>query len=112
MQLLEKLIGQSFYKNNKTRSSKNFQDGHKNHSIKLQSKFKGKHQKFKSLLLDNNFEPARFILEELNEDTCKYMEGHPNEKESTFCGRKTRKVFVLSTSFNDRFQPKVKKMNQ
>ena len=46
--------------------------------------------RFRSLLLDKNFEPARNLqLEELNENTCKYMEGHPNEKDSSFCGRKT-----------------------
>ena len=95
----------------KTRSSKNFQDGHKNHSIKLQSKFKGKRQKFKSLLLDNNFEPAKNLsLEELNEDTCNYMEGHPTEKESTFCGRKTVEKFsYCPLHLMIVFQPKGKK---
>ena len=45
--------------------------------------------KFRSLLLDKNFEPAKNLsLEELNESTCKYMEGHPNEKSASFCGRK------------------------
>ena len=34
------------------------------------------------LLLDKNFEPARNLqLEDLNENTCKYMEGHPDEKD-------------------------------
>ena len=46
--------------------------------------------KFTSLLLDKNFEPAKNLsLEELNENTCKYMEGHPDESSSSFCGRKT-----------------------
>ena len=46
--------------------------------------------KFRSLLLDKNFEEAKNIsLEELTEVTCKYMEGHPNEKDASFCGRKT-----------------------
>ena len=50
---------------------------------------KGRKFKFKSLLLDKNFEPAKNLsLEELTENTCKYMEGHPDEKESSFCGRK------------------------
>ena len=53
-----------------------------------------KRLKFKSLVLDKNFEAAKNIsLEELNENTCKYMEGHPDEKESTFCGRKTVEKF-------------------
>ena len=50
--------------------------------------------KFKSLLLDKNFEPAKNLnLEELTENTCKYMEGHPNEATASFCGRKTVEKF-------------------
>ena len=53
-----------------------------------------KRSKFKSLVLDKNFEEAKNIsLEELNEKTCKYMEGHPDEKNSSFCGRKTVEKF-------------------
>ena len=45
-------------------------------------------------MLDKNFEPAKNLnLEELTEDTCKYMEGHPNDKDSSFCGRKTVEKF-------------------
>ena len=45
--------------------------------------------KFRSLLLDKNFEPSKNLsLEELTDNTCKYMEGHPNESSSSFCGRK------------------------
>jgi GcrA cell cycle regulator len=50
--------------------------------------------KFRSLLLDKNFEPAKNLsLEELTENTCKYMEGHPNEKSTSFCGRKNVEKF-------------------
>ena len=50
--------------------------------------------RFRSLLLDKNFEEARNLqLEDLNEHTCKYMEGHPDEKGSSFCGRKTIEKF-------------------
>ena len=50
--------------------------------------------KFKSLLLDKNFEEAKNIsLEDLNENTCKYMEWHPNEKSSSFCVRKSVEKF-------------------
>ena len=46
------------------------------------------------MVLDKNFEEAKNIsLEELNEKTCKYMEGHPDEKTSSFCGRKTVEKF-------------------
>ena len=50
---------------------------------------KSKRGKFRSLILSKDFEPAKNLqLEELTEHTCKYMEGHPDEKESSFCGRK------------------------
>ena len=55
---------------------------------------KSRKSKFRSLLLDKNFEPAKNLsLEELTEKTCKYMEGHPNEASSSFCGRKTVEKF-------------------
>ena len=55
---------------------------------------KSRKVKFRSLLLDKNFEPAKNLsLEELTEDTCKYMEGHPNEKSASFCGRKNVEKF-------------------
>ncbi len=68
-------------------------------------------QRFKSLLLDKNFEPAKNLqLEELNEYTCKYMEGHPNEKDSSFCGRKTIEKFsYCPLHLMIVFQPKGKK---
>ena len=57
---------------------------------------KSRKSKFRSLLLDKNFEPAKNLsLEELSEKTCKYMEGHPNETSSSFCGRKTVDKFFV-----------------
>ncbi len=53
---------------------------------------KGRRTKFRSLIIEKNFEPARNLtLEELTEDTCKYMDSdvHPNEPDARFCGRKT-----------------------
>ena len=51
-------------------------------------------QKFRSLLLDKNFEPAKNLqLEDLSEQTCKYMEGHPDESTASFCGRKNVEKF-------------------
>ena len=73
--------------------------------------FKGKRAKFKSLLLDKNFEPAKNLcLEELTEDTCKYMEGNPNESDSSFCGRKNVEKFsYCPLHLMVVFQPKGKK---
>ena len=67
--------------------------------------------KFRSLLLDKNFEPAKNLsLEELTEHTCKYMEGHPNEISSSFCGRKTVEKFsYCPLHLIVVFQPKGKK---
>ena len=53
---------------------------------------KGTKSKFKSLIIDKNYEPAKnLILEQLTDDTCKYMElnVHPDQPNATFCGRKT-----------------------
>ena len=73
--------------------------------------FKGKRGKFKSLLLDKNFEPAKNLcLEELTEDTCKYMEGNPNESDASFCGRKNVEKFsYCPLHLMVVFQPKGKK---
>tara|TARA_B100001248_G_scaffold109606_1_gene81751 strand:+ start:275 stop:769 length:495 start_codon:yes stop_codon:yes gene_type:complete len=68
-------------------------------------------QRFRSLLLDKNFEPAKNLqLEDLNENTCKYMEGHPDEKDSSFCGRKSIEKFsYCPLHLMIVFQPKGKK---
>ena len=75
------------------------------------NKILGRKSRFKSLLLDKNFEPAKNLeLEELTEDTCKYMEGHPDEKESRFCGRKNVEKFsYCPLHLMIVFQPKGKK---
>ena len=67
--------------------------------------------RFRSLLLDKNFEAAKNLqLEDLNENTCKYMEGHPDEKDSSFCGRKNVEKFsYCPLHLMIVFQPKGKK---
>ena len=50
--------------------------------------------RFKSLLLDKNFEsenPKK--LTELTDDTCRWPIGHPYEKNFYFCGRKPLEKF-------------------
>ena len=94
----------------KSRSSNQINKNYlKNQNKQIQ--FKGKRGKFKSLLLDANFEPAKNLsLEELTEDTCKYMEGNPNEKDASFCGRKTVDKFsYCPLHLMIVFQPKGKK---
>ena len=76
-----------------------------------QVKIRGKRGKFKSLLLDQNFEPAKNLtLEELTDETCKYMEKNPNEKDARFCGRKNVEKFsYCPLHLMIVFQPKGKK---
>ena len=75
------------------------------------SKKGSRKNRFRSLLLDKNFEAAKNLkLEDLNENTCKYMEGHPDEKNSSFCGRKTIEKFsYCPLHLMIVFQPKGKK---
>ena len=94
----------------KARSSgQQFKENTKNQNNQI--KFKGRRSKFKSLLLDNNFEEAKNLsLEELKEDTCKYMEGNPDDKNSSFCGRKNVEKFsYCPLHLMIVFQPKGKK---
>ena len=50
---------------------------------------RGRKSKFKSLLLDKNFEPENpKTLEELSDETCRWPIGHPDETNFYFCGRK------------------------
>ena len=64
------------------------------HSNEKNLNKKNRKMKFRSLLLDKNFESAKNLnLEELTEHTCKYMEGHPDDLDSSFCGRKTVEKF-------------------
>ena len=79
----------------KTRvSSSNLNSDNKN--VRPSITKKSRKFRFQSLLLDKNFEPAKNLnLEELTEETCKYMihedpkkEGHPDLEGSYFCGRK------------------------
>ena len=50
--------------------------------------------RFKSLLLDPNFEPENpKKLSELTDDTCRWPIGHPYEEKFYFCGRKSMEKF-------------------
>ena len=50
--------------------------------------------RFKSLLLDKNFEPENpKKLTELTDNTCRWPIGHPYEKDFYFCGRKPLEKF-------------------
>ena len=80
-------------------------------NVDAQIRLKGRRGKLKTLLLDKNFEPAKNLsLEELSEDTCKYMEANPDEINASFCGRKTVEKFsYCPLHLMIVFQPKGKK---
>ena len=54
----------------------------------------GKRSKFKSLIIEKDFEPENpKKLEELDESSCKWPIGHPEEQSFYFCGRSSLKDF-------------------
>ena len=67
--------------------------------------------KFKSLIIENDFEPENpKQLEELDENSCKWPIGHPNEKSFYFCGRSSLKDFsYCKLHLLYAYQPKGKK---
>ena len=57
--------------------------------------------KFKSLIIDKDFEPENpKQLEELDENSCKWPIGHPNEDNFYFCGRTSLKDFSYCKVFS------------
>ena len=95
----------------KTRSTISQNTVNTNSQNNIEFKRSSRKNRFRSLLLDKNFEAAKNLqLEDLNENTCKYMEGHPNEPSSSFCGRKTVEKFsYCPLHLIVVFQPKGKK---
>ena len=72
---------------------------------------KGRRNKFRSLIIDKNFEPENpKQLEELDENSCKWPIGHPDEKSFYFCGRSSLKDFsYCKLHLLYAYQPKGKK---
>ena len=55
---------------------------------------RGRRSKFKSLIIEKDFEPENpKQLEELEDGICRYPIGHPDEKDFYFCGRTSVKDF-------------------
>ena len=78
----------------------------KNNNPKL-----GRKSKFKSLIIEKDFEPENpKHLEELSEESCKWPIGHPDEKNFYFCGRSSLKDFsYCKLHLLYAYQPKGKK---
>ena len=89
-------------------SNENFENSIDNTNIKLK---RGRRSKFKSLIIEKNFEPENpKTLEELDESSCKWPIGHPDEKNFYFCGRTSLKDFsYCKLHLLYAYQPKNKK---
>ena len=65
-----------------------------NTSTEVKTEKLSRKARFKALLLDKSFEPENpKTLEELNDSTCRWPIGHPDEKDFYFCGRSSEKGF-------------------
>jgi len=72
-------------------SNKNFENSIKENNLKSR---RSRKSKFKSLIIEKDFEPENpKQLEELDENSCKWPIGHPDEKSFYFCGRSSLKDF-------------------
>ena len=72
---------------------------------------RGRKSKFKSLIIEKDFEPENpKQLEELDENSCKWPIGHPDQKSFYFCGRSSLKDFsYCKLHLLYAYQPKGKK---
>ena len=72
---------------------------------------RGRKNKFKSLIIEKDFEPENpKQLEELDENSCKWPLGHPDENDFYFYGRSSLKDFsYCKLHVLYAFQPKGKK---
>ena len=89
-------------------SNKDFDSSMEGKEIKRRG---GRKSKFKSLIIEKNFEPENpKQLEELDENSCKWPIGHPDEKSFYFCGRSSLKDFsYCKLHLLFAYQPKGKK---
>ena len=89
-------------------SNKNFTNSIEENNAKSR---RSRKSKFKSLIIEKDFEPENpKQLEELDENSCKWPIGHPDEKEFYFCGRSSLKDFsYCKLHLLYAYQPKGKK---
>ena len=89
-------------------SNENYNKSLNEKNIKIK---RGRKSKFKSLIIEKDFEPENpKQLEELDENSCKWPIGHPDEKSFYFCGRSSLKDFsYCKLHLLYAYQPKGKK---
>ena len=95
----------------KTRAATSNQNFENSFEEKIIKNRKGRKSKFKSLIIEKDFEPENpKQLEELDENSCKWPIGHPDEKSFYFCGRTSLKDFsYCKLHLLYAYQPKGKK---
>tara|TARA_B110000467_G_C18224167_1_gene424822 strand:+ start:166 stop:660 length:495 start_codon:yes stop_codon:yes gene_type:complete len=91
-----------------TKSNQNYENNLDKKNIKTAQGGRGR---FKSLIIEKDFEPENpKQLESLSEDSCKWPIGHPDEKIFYFCGRSSLKDFsYCKLHLLYAYQPKGKK---
>ena len=78
----------------KTRNSSSTQNFQNNLEENNSKQGRGRKNKFQSLIIEKDFEPENpKKLEELDESSCKWPIGHPEEQSFYFCGRSSLKDF-------------------
>ena len=92
-------------------SNKNFENSINDKSNENRKTRRGR---FKSLIIEKDFEPENPMqLEQLDDNSCKWPIGHPNEKSFYFCGRSSLKDFsYCKLHLLYAYQPKGKKEDQ
>ncbi len=95
----------------KTRIATSNQNLNNSSDVKDSKIKRGRKSKFKSLIIEKDFEPENpKQLEELDENSCKWPLGHPNESSFYFCGRTSLKDFsYCKLHILYAYQPKGKK---
>tara|TARA_S200000501_G_scaffold220279_1_gene206660 strand:+ start:460 stop:960 length:501 start_codon:yes stop_codon:yes gene_type:complete len=89
-------------------SNQSFENIREDRNIKNK---RSRKSKFKSLIIEKDFEPENpKQLEELDENSCKWPIGHPDEESFYFCGRTSLKDFsYCKLHLLYAYQPKGKK---
>ena len=78
----------------KSRGASSTQDFQNNLQEDNSKQKRGRKSKFQSLIIEKDFEPENpKKLEELDESSCKWPVGHPEEASFYFCGRSSLKDF-------------------
>jgi len=95
----------------KTKNTSSSQNSERNQEENSSKQKRGRKSRFQSLIIENDFEPeSPKKLEELDEGSCKWPIGHPEEESFYFCGRSSLKDFsYCKLHLLYAYQPKGKK---